>query len=319
MLKRRQRKRIRRERARGGSVLKIKSVFVLGAGASAPFGFPTGVQLTNNVVTIVKERSSHAYDLLTNSGLSFSPTELNMFGDALYYSGKNSVDAFLEYREDFLIVGKALMVVALIPFEVPETIMRYDQGNWLRYMFNQLNADFDQFSDDEIAFVTFNYDRTVEWFLATCLANSFSKTIEECKSVLEAIPIVHLHGRLGYLPWESKRGRPYGAIVDENSIRTAMAEIKIIHEDINDGRDADFAKAKELLKNAEKIYFIGFGFNKINVERLGIADLEPNKCIATTYGLTANEVGYIHKITDGKVVFDGNDCMNFCRNRVSWY
>jgi hypothetical protein len=212
-----------------------------------------------------------------------------------------------------------MIVASLIRFEVPETIMRYDQGNWLRYMFNQLNAGFDEFSKNEIAFVTFNYDRTVEWFLAMSLANSFSKTIEQCKPVLEAIPIIHLHGRLGYLPWESKDGRAFDAVVDENSVRKGMAEIKIIHEDIDGGRDADFAKAKELLKNAEKVYFIGFGFNKINVERLGIADLEHNKCIATTYGLTANEVGYIHKITDGKVLFDGNDCIGFCRNRVSWY
>jgi hypothetical protein len=121
------------------------------------------------------------------------------------------------------------------------------------------------------------------------------------------------------LPWESKDGRAFNAVVDENSVRKGMAEIKIIHEDIDDGRDADFGKAKELLKNAEKIYFMGFGFNNINVDRLGIADLEPNKCIATTYGLTANEVGYIQKITDGKVLFDGNDCIGFCRNRVSWY
>jgi hypothetical protein len=294
-------------------MLKTKSVFVLGAGASAPFGFPTGVQLTQNVVTTLRERSGHTYDLLTNSGLALNPTELNMFGEALYYSGKNSVDAFLEHRDDFLIVGKALIVASLIRFEVPDVIMKYDQQNWLRYIFNQLNTGFDEFSENEIAFVTFNYDRTVEWFIATSLANSFSKTIEECKPVLEAIPIIHLHGRLGYLPWEGKDGRAYNAVVDENSIR------KIIHEDINDGRDADFAKAKTLLKDAEKIYFMGFGFNKINVDRLGIADLQPNKCIATAFGLSANEVGYLHNVTDGKVVFDHRDCIGFCRERVSWY
>jgi hypothetical protein len=300
-------------------MLKTKSVFVLGAGASAPFGFPTGVQLTQSVVTTLRERSGHTYDLLTNSGLALNPTELSMFGEALYFSGKNSVDAFLEHRDDFLIVGKALIVASLIRFEVPDAIMKYDQNNWLRYMFNQLNTGFEEFSENEIAFVTFNYDRTVEWFLATSLAHSFSKTIEQCKPVLEAIPIIHLHGRLGYLPWESKDGRAFDAVIDENSVRKGMAGVKIIHEDINDGRDADFAKAKALLKDAEKIYFMGFGFNKINVDRLGIADLQPNKCIATTFGLSANEVGYIHKMTDGKVVFDHHDCIGFCRERVSWY
>ena len=273
--------------------------------------------LPKNVVTTLRERSGHIYDLLTNSGLAFPPIELNMFGEALYYSGKNSVDAFLEHRDDLLIVGKALIAASLIRFEVPDRIMKYDD-NWLRYMFNQLNTDFDEFSENEISFVTFNYDSTVEWFLATSLAHSFSKTIGQCKPVLDAIPIIHLHGRLAYLPWESKDGRAYDAVVDENSIRKGMAGLKIIHEDINDGRDADFAKAKTLLEDAEKIYFMGFGFNKINVGRLGIADLQPNKCIATAFGLSNNEVGYIHKLTGGKVVFDHNNCIGFCRERVSW-
>ena len=71
-------------------MLKIKSVFVLGAAQAHLSAFPPEFNY-EQCGDFVKERSSHVYDILTNSGLSFSQTELNMFGEALYYSGKNSV------------------------------------------------------------------------------------------------------------------------------------------------------------------------------------------------------------------------------------
>jgi len=45
------------------------------------------------------------------------------------------------------------------------------------------------------------------------------------------------------------------------------------HEDITDGRDRDFAEAKKLLTAADQIILMGFGYNAVNVERLGITDL----------------------------------------------
>ena len=97
-----------------------------------------------------------------------------------------------------------------------------------------------------------------------------------------------------------------------------MAEIKIIHEDIDDNRDADFSKAKLLLESAEKIYFMGFGFNKLNVERLGITSLQPNKSVATAFGLKSREIENIHRITNGKVIFEFHDCIGLCRESVIW-
>ena len=111
--------------------------------------------------------------------------------------------------------------------------------------------------------------------------------------MLASIPIIHLHGRLGYLPWEHPTGRDFNTVIDEEVLRKCIDQIKIIHEDITDGRDADFEKAKRLLEWAEKIYFMGFGFNNLNGERLGIANISENKSVATAFGLSQNEVGSI--------------------------
>jgi DNA-binding MurR/RpiR family transcriptional regulator len=72
---------------------------------------------------------------------------------------------------------------------------------------------------------------------------------------------------------------------------------------VSDGRDNDFSKAKELLRSAERIYFMGFGFNNLNVERLGIQALRPNKSFATAFGLTTNEIVYMSNITRRKGSF----------------
>ena len=157
-----------------------------------------------------------------------------------------------------------------------------------------------------------------EWFLFTSLLNSYGKTSNECVEILKSIPVIHLHGRLGYLPWEKPPGRAVENIVDENTLRESIYHIKIIHEDISDGRDADFNQARTLLAEADQIYFLGFGLNRTNVERLGIAKLAPNKSIATALGLSTRVVMQASVITDGKVIFENLDCIGLCRNLINW-
>jgi hypothetical protein len=297
-------------------VLKTKTVFVLGAGASVPFGFPSGPQLTRNVVNDLLNRGWLHKTLIET--LKLDEGSLQKFANVLRDSGRSSIDAFLEYRLEYMTVGKAAIAASLISCERPSYVMKYDDDNWLRYLYNQLNSSFDYFSQNQLGFVTFNYDRIVEWFLLTCLQNSFGKPMIECLSVLASIPIVHLHGRLGYLPWENAAGRDFNNKIDEEGLLKGIDQIKIIHEDITDDRDADFEKAKQLLALAEHVYFMGFGFNRLNVERLEISKLDQNKSIATSVGITGQERRLISRLTNGKVEFIDADCISLCRNNVIW-
>lgn len=93
--------------------------------------------------------------------------------------------------------------------------------------------------------------------------------------------------------------------VDSTALETCISQIKIIHESINDGRDDDFEKAKHLLSDAERIYFVGFGFHATNVKRLGIDSLHvTGKTIeATGYNLTQRErdgLTELRRILSGK-------------------
>ncbi len=297
-------------------MLELSTVFVLGAGASVPYHFPTGFRLTEQVVAGL-EQGHDGFNALQHMG-GIHPEAILAFREALLQSGKNSVDAFLEHRTDLMEIGKLATAHRLISCERTSRLFTFDDS-WLRELYNRLNSSFETFGNNRISFVTFNYDRSVEHFLFTALANTYGRSHHEVKAVLNNIPIVHLHGRLGALPWQDGPSRPYEPSFDQQTLRTAADSIKIIHEDISDGRDADFAKAKDLLITADQVIFMGFGYNAMNVERLGIRELPENTAIGSCVGLGASGETAAKELTGGRVRLVGGDCTHFIREIMRWH
>jgi hypothetical protein len=294
-------------------MLKRKTVFVLGAGASVPFGFPTGAELSREIV----ERSNTGeYVYNTLKGTGFGDQQIERFRQSFFGSGRNSIDAFLEHRPDHLEIGKAAIAATLIPYERHERVFTFDNGNWLRYLFDQMNTSFDQFGKNELSIVTFNYDRCVEYFLFTALKNSYGKPDAECIEAVNQIPIIHLHGELGPLPWQDQNGREFTPALD--NIGTATRNMRIIHEELEEGRYNDFRLAHQMMLDAYRVYFLGFGFNKLNVDRLDIRGLQPEKCHTTAIGLSSHEMKQVSQNCDGRMHFHGQDCITFCRETVEW-
>jgi len=235
-------------------VLTKKTVLVLGAGASQPFGFPTGVELSKRVWQSL--RPGHGeFNNLALSG--YSPGEIEGFRDEFFYSGKNSVDAFLEHAPEFIPIGKAAIAIILMGYEQRDLVFKFDM-NWLRILYANLNTPFEEFHQNQISFVTFNYDRVVEFFLHESVMRSYRKTSEEAWRAIEGMPVIHLHGRMGYLPGQNPNSRSFTHEFDKNSLLTSAEGIKIIHEKIDPKSDPDFVAAKQLLMQAQQILFIGF-------------------------------------------------------------
>lgn len=300
-------------------MLTKRTVFVLGAGASKQFGFPTGAELYEKVVERFLEGPDE--DFFRNEA-GYSLSDMRTFRDALFRSGKTSVDAFLEHRPEFLDIGKAAIAKILVSCEAENGLFR-PQENWLRYTYDRLSASFEEFGSNALSFVTFNYDRSVEHFLFTALKNTYGKSDDECKALMGRIPIIHLHGRLGFLPWESDGGgRPYNQTIDLRVLRYCIENIKIVSEDITD-RDTEFVAAKTLLREAEQICFLGFGYALTNTQRLELDRLGPSgrRIVGSGLGLTRREVGSIISSMGGAFSEDIDatlDCLDFLRNKVDW-
>jgi hypothetical protein len=284
--------------------MRTRTVFVLGAGARAPFGFPCGPAWSQKIYQETdKQFHLTIPDILNHCG--FSDSKLAQFRSEFYRSGSPSIDSFLEHRSDYMDIGKAVIAATLIPYERDE-IFKYADDNWLRYAFGELNSGFDEFSENKLSIITFNYDRVVEHFLLSALRYLYGKSIENCVQVLRPLG-------------EAKivNCRDFNNSLNHDAIRSCVNEIHIIPEDVAD-RNREFNRAKQLLNEAEKIYFLGFGFNQVNVERLGVATLAPKKSIATGYGLRPREIADIVSMTDGRVRIVDSDCINLCRNEIDW-
>src|SRR5258708_19497688 len=134
------------------------TTLILGAGASAPFGFPTGYQLLNEVLSCAAYSSDGASPLLA---LDYGTGQIQAFWEALRASGKSSVDSFLEHRPTLVDIGKAAMAWALIRCESEQKLFKRDGTNWYEYLFNRLNSRFEDFDKNKLTLLTFNYDRSL--------------------------------------------------------------------------------------------------------------------------------------------------------------
>ena len=295
-----------------------KTVLVVGAGGSVPFGFPTGLKLKSDIL-------EHPIRQALMNMCKYPPDEVSSFLEDLRKSGSLSVDAFLEYRKEYLDIGKAAIALALIPKEIPGSKL-YDQSEgqtWYDYLLNKMKSSFDAFRDNKLTILTFNYDRSLDFYLREALSSNYGKKIDEVEECLSKIPIIHLYGQLGTLS-----ERPYhSSELNKETIEKAASGIRIVHEStpITD----QFKQARAALTEASFVYFVGFGYALINLRRLGVEQIPRNAQIfGSAYGMTDMEKGQVEKwFSEGmpppignrivsriKLADNNYDALNFLRN-----
>lgn len=292
---------------------------MLGAGASEPYGLPLGAQLKAYILDRYNTDTGQTIHLLNTT--PFVRHQIDNFVNALRYSGLSSVDAFLECRPEFTDIGKAMMGIELLFGEIHERLWQ-PVNNWLTYLYGYMVGNsLEEFAKNQVSFVTFNYDRCVEHFLFVSLKNSFGRSDEETARVVKKFNVVHLHGRLGHLPWqEGKSAIEFGDNqIDVRKMNIVTKEIKVVHEDHElDGRDADFALAHVMLVNARRVYLMGFGFGARNIQRLKLETLAPHVFEGTAYGLTDKEREDCRTSSGGKVHLRPYQCIDFMRQYVDF-
>ena len=92
-------------------MIKQKTVFVLGAGASKPYGFPTGGELRNFALSRMT-REGWTKHL---SELGFKQPKVAAFVEAFRESPPSSLDLFVEHRPTDVRLAKAAIVGSTDP------------------------------------------------------------------------------------------------------------------------------------------------------------------------------------------------------------
>ena len=159
----------------------------------------------------------------------------------------------------------------------------------------------EQFKENKLSIITFNYDRSLEYFLYHSIRNWYDlKGDENEKKTLDlfrSIEIVHVHGIAAQPDFLSEDGRAYHTDVTKEEFKKSVSQIKIVHEEHMDS--LQFKRARELITKSEIIGILGFGWGKINMERLQLIKIlekvQGKRLYGTTRGLTTNDLANLHK------------------------
>lgn len=279
---------------------------VLGAGSSCAFGFPTGLGLRKQIIDYLGKGAIPQL-------LGVSPHSMNQFINAFSESQLNSIDAYLGRVGTDSEVGKRLVAYALLSKENSATLFDDVDDHWYRYMLNEIVNPVSKWEDLDLSWlsiVTFNYDRSLEHYLTVTLGRIYQKFEADVFEKLEQLKIVHVYGSLGDYFDASQNRIPFGNIRPESMdifVNRAAKEIRVVPEGRIDA--PSFETARTLLRAAKKVYFLGFGFDKVNIERLGAPEIflneqgSPKAIHSTVLGLTEAEISLASRRLVGANMF----------------
>ncbi|HEX5132086.1 MAG TPA: hypothetical protein VFX92_06330 [Candidatus Krumholzibacteria bacterium] len=251
-------------------------LLVLGAGASVPFGFPTGRDLCDSIIDGLADDSSPIRRTLGELG--YGDEDIGDFRDRLTRSVAGTIDQFLEHNWRYSDMGRAIMAHELARREDEARLFDRKNGNWYALLARHFFPGPSDLDNRRIGFVTFNYDRSLEHFLFTWIVNRLNRTEADAARFVNSLTIDHMYGKLGHLPWEqpnaqdtaSSYSRPYGMEVACDAI-AGCAECLRIPYDPGITREP-FRHVSLHLGSYRAIHFLGFGYDDLNLRRLGVTE-----------------------------------------------
>ena len=247
------------------------TVFVLGAGASKDYGFQLGIELTKMIAEWIS-RSTIADELQK----IFPTPELMRAREMAERLRKveSSVDLWLAQNPQYLMVGRYCIARFIAMTESEENLFN---GKWYGNLFrlllpSELPATVERLSANRVTFITFNYDRSLEQALFLKTQSMFGVHEARAAAVISRLPIIHVHGQVGRLPWQEAVGslaqmpqRRYRPKYDPEELFRAST-IRVISETTRE--TTEYMLAQRALLDARRIYFLGFGYDSQNLSRL---------------------------------------------------
>jgi hypothetical protein len=306
-------------------MLRKKTVFVVGAGASAEFGLPVGRGLAREISSKLDVRFEHGVkpiggdiDLFHSVQRAY-PNEGDQYQKAgwLIRDGivlANSIDDFLEiHKNDERVInyGKAAIAKCILEAEAKSSLrIRLDS----RDAVSPTTIDFASLDDtwlvklmrligrglakpdrakvfENVRFVVFNYDRCIEHFFVHALRRLYDIPLEEAEGIVSQVTILHPYGSVGALGKPSSQ-TPTGFGASANYCDLGKTAIKTYSESV------ESAHIKETISWAEQIVFLGFAFHDQNMGLLANSgSLSVERVIGTAFGISGPDL----QIVEGQI------------------
>ncbi len=253
-----------------------KTVLITGAGFSMPYGYPSGKSLVTNIIKEYKKEH-----------------HLNLLAEQLKDSSMESIDKFINEQNKLEQKDIAKAAIEAITYQIlkaeEDSLSKEAESSQdiVKFLLNKL----DESDYHNITIITFNYDRYLEYRLYKMLFLRH-KDNSKAMTALKKLKIIHMHGRM--IPfcendldeYDELKIVPYGIETHCNSrnlIPEALAQFKKMCVDfaqkdfktVDSDADERTVEAKNAIKSAQRVFFLGFGFDKKNMEKL---EITPENC-----------------------------------------
>jgi hypothetical protein len=300
-------------------MFKRRTLFVVGAGASAEYGLPPGKLLASKISKKMDIRfepgnrqigqgDMDIYAQLTN-GMQRHVDEFQraawLIRDGIHLA--RSIDDFLDLHQSNSFVveyGKAAIVKSVLEAERESNLYfggcsgrdSFHPGGlantWLVKFMQMLGPGIrvENVREifDKVSFVIFNYDRCIEFFLGHALQKLYGLSERDATAVLDDLDVFHPYGVIDH-------SIPFGAPTG-NYVKLATG-IKTYTEQID---DADLRTAlSNKVPDAEHIVFLGFAYHDQNMELLTPQKEIPfsRRIFGTAHGMSDSDVEVVgHQI-----------------------
>jgi hypothetical protein len=309
-------------------MLEKKTVFILGAGASKPYNFPTAIELSKEVISnfdsliisICEERANRTILSTKEDYLLKKIKEYNRkFGEFKDTNNKDnnniSIDEYISRENREYMRPYALKLMSHYLMQREEKSKRLNKSDWIELLVNKASYGVDSLVKSgtseidknlsNIRIITFNYERSFEHFLLESLKN---KTFEENNvkrfMCLFTKNIIHIYGSFGKILNSVSENNietgfcEYGYSANSDELDEIIKNIKLIYDE---RKEYDII-IKDFLKDAEQIFFLGFGYDEFNIKNLCLSSVEnPDVKI---YGTAKGKAKFLDRIK--KLILDQN-------------
>ena len=320
----------------------MSDVFIIGAGCSVPYGFPTGATLmqklkdfdygtkfprasydTSDIFLVVLYQECFGYSSAEHMGRGIdiewslpSTKDENLynqlmdeivlpFSQSIRHSMMVSTDEFLKNRlgqkqNEQVDFGKRLIAYEILKAEQeslnkpnsfiknlnPSEYKWLGNIDWIQHLLSLIDQ---QPNWKEIlkqtVFLTFNYDRVLEYCIFLYLTSDKQYADADAHAFINEMQIHHVNGFIG--PLEKI---PFGAV--ENGKYQEIAKgMETVWEKRQNRDESEKEKYQGFLKNAQRVYFMGFSYIPDNLESIGISRyaeiIRDAKVYATAMGLSS--------------------------------
>lgn len=311
-------------------MFRTPTTIVVGAGASADYGFPLGSGLRTKIAKLINigfgdfgqslESGDHEIvdclrELSKQDGQNgninaFIPPSRSMAAAMpLALSIDNYLDAH-QHDPNTIICGKLAIARAILMAE-KESSLWFDHSHadsfnltaveqtWLARFVNALTEGVTRSNIDNIfdnvTIISFNYDRCIKHFLREALKTYYRLDEQAAVALLNKLSIYHPYGSTGELPWESNSGVSFGSDRLRGMLLPIAHKIKTFTEQIED--ETLVEKMRLSTKTARQLVFLGFGFHRQNIEL--IASDIPRSCervFATAMSVSMSDKAVIENL-----------------------